>query len=91
MSYFKIGWQWLRQQFHKGWPKINWFWLDPSADPEPAIASRKKANQKKRVWTVLHQRPPTPPEHHQEVLLDLALLPVSSSQATKQIPLAPAN
>ena len=65
MSYLKIGWQWLRQQFHKGWPKINWFWLDPSADPEPAIASRKKASKKKRVWTILHQRPPTPSEHQQ--------------------------
>ena len=90
MSYFKIGWQWLRQQFYKGWPKINWFWLDPLPDPEPAIASRKRASQKKRVWTVLHQRPPTPPEH-QQLSLDLVLLPLNSSKRTKLIPLAPAN
>jgi len=59
MSYLKIGWKWLRQQFNKGWPKINWFWLDPSTDPEPAIASRKKAAGKKRVWKILSQAPPT--------------------------------
>ena len=73
MSYLKIGWQWLRQQFHKGWPKINWFWLDPSPDPEPAIASRKKAGQKKRVWTILHQRPPTPPQHQELSLQSFGL------------------
>lgn len=58
MSYLKIGWKWLRQQFNKGWPKINWFWLDPAADPAAIPASRKKAAAKKRIWTVLYPQPP---------------------------------
>lgn len=58
-SYFKIGWRWLQQQFECGWPKINWFWLDPSPDPEPAIASRKKESAKaKRKWIVSCPVPP---------------------------------
>lgn len=50
MSYLKIGWQWLRQQFRKNWPVLPPFGLDPGADPEPAIASRRKAAQPKRQW-----------------------------------------
>ena len=52
MSYFKIGWFWLRQQFRKGWPVLPPFRLDPNPDPEPAIASRRKAAAPKRQWVV---------------------------------------
>jgi hypothetical protein len=52
MSYLKIGWQWLRQQFRKNWPVLPPFGLDPAADPEPAIASRRQAAQPKRQWIV---------------------------------------
>jgi len=52
MSYFKIGWNWLRQQFRKDWPVLPPFELDPEPDPEPAIASRHKAAQPKRQWVV---------------------------------------
>lgn len=52
MSYFKIGWQWLRQQFRKNWPVLPPFQLDPKSDPEPAIASRRSAAQPKRQWVV---------------------------------------
>jgi hypothetical protein len=52
MSYLKIGWMWLRQQFRKNWPVLPPFWLDPKPDPEPAIASRRKAAQPKRQWAV---------------------------------------
>lgn len=52
MSYFKIGWQWLRQQFRKNWPILPPFQLDPKPDPEPAIASRRSAAQPKRQWVV---------------------------------------
>ncbi len=52
MSYFKIGWSWLRQQFRKGWPVLPPFRLDPNPDPEPAIASRRKAAAPKRQWVV---------------------------------------
>lgn len=57
ISYFQIGWRWLRQQFRRGWMKINWFWLDPTADPEPAIASRRKGRVK-RKWIVVYWLPP---------------------------------
>jgi hypothetical protein len=43
MSYLKIGWNWLRQQFRRGWSEMPPFWLDPAPDPEPAMASRCQA------------------------------------------------
>lgn len=52
MSYLKIGWSWWRQQFRRGWPRLPSFWLDPAPDPEPAIASRRKASQPKPRWVV---------------------------------------
>ncbi len=54
MSYFKIGWSWVRQQFRRGWTEFAPFWLDAAPDPEPAIASRRKAAQPKRKWVVAH-------------------------------------
>jgi hypothetical protein len=52
MSYLKIGWYWLRQQFRKNWPLFPPFELDPEPDPQPAIASRRKAAAPKRQWNV---------------------------------------
>lgn len=52
MSYLKIGWQWLRQQFRKNWPVLPPFELDPDLDPEPAIASRRQTAQPRRQWIV---------------------------------------
>ena len=52
MSYLKIGWRWLRQQFRKNWPVLPPFGLDPKSDPEPAIASRRQVAQPKRQWIV---------------------------------------
>ncbi len=52
MSYLKIGWSWLRQQFRRGWPLMPAFWLDPAPDPEPALASRRKAARPKPMWVV---------------------------------------
>ena len=50
MSYLKIGWSWLRQQFRRGWPPLPSFRLDPAPDPEPAVASRRKAARAKPQW-----------------------------------------
>ena len=50
MSYLKIGWSWLRQQFRRGWHTLPAFWLDPAPDPEPAMASRRKAARAKPQW-----------------------------------------
>ena len=52
MSYLKIGWSWVRQQFRRGWSLMPAFWLDPTPDPEPALASRRKAAQPKPMWVV---------------------------------------
>jgi hypothetical protein len=43
MSYLKIGWQWVRQQFRKNWPRFAPFFLPDVPDPEIAIASRRQA------------------------------------------------
>ena len=50
MSYLKIGWSWLRPQFRRGWPPLPAFRLDPAPDPEPAVASRRKAARAKPQW-----------------------------------------
>jgi hypothetical protein len=50
MSYLKIGWAWLRQQYRRNWYRFSPYWLDPLPDPEPAIASRRKAALAKRQW-----------------------------------------
>ena len=54
MSYLKIGWKWLRQQFRRCWPVLPPFGLDPAADPEPATASRRQAAQPGQLWRVAH-------------------------------------
>jgi hypothetical protein len=59
MSYLKIGWQWLRQQFRKRWPVMPPFQLDPEPDPEPAMASRRQAERHKRRWTIAHMGGPS--------------------------------
>jgi len=51
-SYLKIGWSWLRQQYRRGWQTFVPFWIDPTPDPEPAIASRRQAAKPKRKWIV---------------------------------------
>lgn len=53
MSYLKIGWSWLRQQFRRGWPVVPPFWLDPEPDPEPAVASRRQAARPGPKWRVV--------------------------------------
>jgi hypothetical protein len=54
MSYFKIGWEWVRQQFRKKRSILPPFQLDSTPDPEPAIASRRKAAKPKRQWAIAH-------------------------------------
>jgi hypothetical protein len=52
MSYLKIGWSWLRQQFRHGWPVMPPFWLDPTPDPEPAMSSRHQAARPGPMLTI---------------------------------------
>lgn len=53
LSYFKIGWRWLAQQYRRAWRVFATFWLDPAPDPAPAIASRRKAAVPARQWAVI--------------------------------------
>jgi len=50
LSYFKIGWRWLVQQYRRAWCAFATFWLDPAPDPTPAIASRRQAAIPGRHW-----------------------------------------
>jgi hypothetical protein len=50
MSYLKMGWSWLRQQFRRGWPVLPPFGLAPQPDPEPAVASRRHAARPGPQW-----------------------------------------
>ena len=50
MSYLKIGWSWLRQQKRRNWPVLSAFGLDPAPDPDPVLASRRKASLPKSKW-----------------------------------------
>jgi hypothetical protein len=49
LSYFKIGWRWLLQQYRRTWQIFATFWLDPA----PAIASRRQAALPGRSWTLV--------------------------------------
>ena len=45
MSYLKIGWQWVRQQFRKSFPRFAPFFLSSEPDPVPAISSRRQSRR----------------------------------------------
>ena len=53
LSYLKIGWRWLNQQYQRGWRVFRAFWLDPAPDPEPAHASRRQAALPRQQWHVV--------------------------------------
>jgi len=44
LSYFQIGWRWLRAALASGHNLLDFIWLDPEPDPEPVFASRKQAD-----------------------------------------------
>lgn len=53
LSYLKIGWRWVNQQYRRGWRVFRTFWLDPAPDPEPTHASRRQAALPKQQWRVV--------------------------------------
>jgi hypothetical protein len=55
LSYFKIGWRWLVQQYRRAWRVFATFWLDPAPDPAPAIASRRQAALPGRQWVLVQK------------------------------------
>jgi hypothetical protein len=42
LSYFQIGWRWLKRTLFFGGFLLSYLWLNAQADPEPAIASWKQ-------------------------------------------------
>lgn len=44
-SYFCIGWEWLKGCWHQNWTLFPTLALQGGSDPEPAIASKKQAQQ----------------------------------------------
>jgi hypothetical protein len=44
LSYFQIGWRWVKRALHFGQKLLDFVWLDSSPDPFPAIASKKQAH-----------------------------------------------
>ncbi len=46
MSYLKIGWKWVSYALSRGYALICRVYLSSECDPEPAIASRKQAQQR---------------------------------------------
>lgn len=43
LSYFQIGWRWLRHALSHHCSLLPFFWLEPGPDPCPAFASRRQA------------------------------------------------
>lgn len=44
LSYFQIGWRWVKKALLFGKRLLSFVWLDPEPDPFPVFASRKQAN-----------------------------------------------
>lgn len=47
-SYLKIGWKWVQRAFVKGYELITKLALSPLPDPEPAMAYKKQAEDRKK-------------------------------------------
>jgi len=45
-SYFRIGLDWVKTSFIKGWKVIQFVRFTSNKDPEPAMASRKQHEQR---------------------------------------------
>lgn len=43
LSYFQIGWRWIRHALAHSEYLLPFFWLEPGPDPYPAIASKSQA------------------------------------------------
>jgi hypothetical protein len=43
ISYFQIGWRWIRHALATGKRLLHFLWLDPEPDPEPVYASKTQA------------------------------------------------
>jgi len=46
-SYFRIGWEWVKAAWGKGWELIHSVGFTSHHDPDPAMASRKQAEKRR--------------------------------------------
>jgi Transposase DDE domain len=54
-SYLKIGWKWVSYALSRGYELISRVYLSSACDPEPAIASKKQAQQRQGRFAFEHQ------------------------------------
>jgi len=54
-SYLKIGWRWVSYALSRGYELISHVYLSSACDPEPAIASRKQAQQRQDRFVFEYQ------------------------------------
>ena len=55
LSYFQIGWRWIRTALASGRNLLNFIWLDPEPDPEPVYACRKQAATSPVAFSACYQ------------------------------------
>ena len=54
-SYLKIGWKWVSYALSRGYELITSVYLSSESDPEPAIASKKQAQQRQNRFVFAYQ------------------------------------
>jgi hypothetical protein len=52
-SYLNIGWKWVERALSRGDKVVTRLYLAVEADPEPAMASRRKAQKPPRLFSAL--------------------------------------
>jgi hypothetical protein len=52
-SYLKIGWKWVSLALSRGYKLVTCLHVSPEADPEPAMASKRQAQQQPRFFIAL--------------------------------------
>jgi hypothetical protein len=55
LSYFQIGWRWVRTALASERKLLNFTWLDPGPDPEMVFASRKQAAKSPIAFSACYQ------------------------------------
>jgi hypothetical protein len=53
-SYLKIGWKWVSYALSRGYALITSVYLSSEGDPEPAVASKKQAQQQQDRFVFRH-------------------------------------
>lgn len=54
-SYLKIGWKWVSYALSRGYALITSVYVSSESDPEPAVASKKQAQQRQEQFVFAYQ------------------------------------